>query len=91
MMKRALFARCSSPTIPGKGARWRKRGNLAKSPEITVLIDRETVFLFAETAHASDALRSFCFDMNWEYEIGHGSKELGTYKDFTFVILEVTL
>lgn len=57
-------------------------------PEVTVLIDREEVYLFAETGRASDYLRSFAGSMNLPYYVGHGSKELGTYKDYTLLIIK---
>lgn len=55
---------------------------------ISILIDRELVFLFAETGFGSDYLRSFADSVGWKYEIGHGSKDLGTYKDYTCVIID---
>lgn len=55
---------------------------------VSILIDRPLIFLFAETAYGSDYLRSFAHSIGWEYEVGHGSKEHGTYKDFTCVILD---
>jgi hypothetical protein len=54
---------------------------------LSVLVDGKDILLFAEIAKGSDYLRRFCFDLGIECEVGHGSKEMGTYKDFTVAFM----
>lgn len=53
------------------------------------LVDGKRLYIFAETAMGSDYLRQFCINMGIEWEVGHGSKEMGTYKDWTVAFVEI--
>jgi hypothetical protein len=63
-------------------------GALPMKQHISILVDDHDIVLFAETPEGNDALRLFATAAGWKWDIGHGSTELRTYKDFTCVFLK---